>query len=329
MGKFNQSRNLIIEADNFDDLYIKTLETLLIFGTATAPRGLKTLEVHPQLLCLQRPERRLLLNPIRRISPGFMCAEALWILSGSNAEWIFDFNPNLRQYADDGILKGAYGPRLRRWQGEVDQFQMILDLFSRDIESRQGTMVIFDPSLDFQSKKDVPCTNLIRFLIRNQQLDMITIMRSQDGWLGLPYDIFTFTLIQEVIAGFLNVQLGTYYHFVDSLHLYEYDIEKAKKAVKFSISSLPECSILSASLPWNFFDPLLRLIVQHVIEEPNLEKILKIDLVWWRNLALIMLAYRNFKEGDFSNAYSIVGFVSDEALKHTFMVWQNSMNNNF
>ncbi len=50
---------------------------------------------------------------------------------------------------------------------------------------------------------------------------MHTTMRSQDLWLGFPYDIFTATLIQELLAGWLEVGVGEYHHHVDSLHLYE------------------------------------------------------------------------------------------------------------
>jgi hypothetical protein len=44
---------------------------------------------------------------------------------------------------------------------------------------------------------------------------MHTTMRSQHLWLGLPYDIFATTLLQELLAGWLGVEMGKYHHFVD------------------------------------------------------------------------------------------------------------------
>ena len=49
---------------------------------------------------------------------------------------------------------------------------------------------------------------------------MHTTMRSQDLWLGFPYDVFTFTVLHELMAGWVGAELGEYRHTVDSLHLY-------------------------------------------------------------------------------------------------------------
>ncbi|MNP18299.1 Thymidylate synthase [compost metagenome] len=46
-------------------------------------------------------------------------------------------------------------------------------------------------------------------------------MRSNDIYLGMPYDIFSFTMLQEMLALELNVELGSYTHMVGSLHIYE------------------------------------------------------------------------------------------------------------
>jgi thymidylate synthase len=46
-------------------------------------------------------------------------------------------------------------------------------------------------------------------------------MRSNDAYKGLPHDIFCFTMLQEVVARTLGVELGSYSHFVGSLHLYD------------------------------------------------------------------------------------------------------------
>ena len=50
---------------------------------------------------------------------------------------------------------------------------------------------------------------------------MFTNMRSNDAYWGLPHDVFTFTMLQEIIARTLGVELGTYKHAVGSLHLYD------------------------------------------------------------------------------------------------------------
>ena len=57
---------------------------------------------------------------------------------------------------------------------------------------------------------------------------MHTLMRANDIWLGMPYDVFCFTVIQEIVAHNLGIPMGDYIHMVDLLHIYEFDLAKAK-----------------------------------------------------------------------------------------------------
>ena len=57
-------------------------------------------------------------------------------------------------------------------------------------------------------------------------------MRSNDAVWGLPYDVFLFTFIQELLSVRLGVQLGTYFHFATSLHIYERHFELAREVLK-------------------------------------------------------------------------------------------------
>jgi len=85
---------------------------------------------------------------------------------------------------------------------------------------------------------DYPCTLSIQFLIRKGKLHCIVTMRSEDVWLGMPNDIAAFCFLQITIADFLGVDVGTYYHRVGSLHLYEKNEEKANEALKFHYPSI-------------------------------------------------------------------------------------------
>ncbi|MDQ3153581.1 MAG: thymidylate synthase [Actinomycetota bacterium] len=80
---------------------------------------------------------------------------------------------------------------------------------------------LFDPERDTRGHRDVPCTLGYRFFLCGGRLHMHTTIRSQDLWLGFPYDVFAATLLQELLAGWLGIELGEYHHHVDSLHLYE------------------------------------------------------------------------------------------------------------
>jgi thymidylate synthase len=79
-----------------------------------------------------------------------------------------------------------------------------------------------DP-LGCPSAEDIPC-NVVAFLkVRDGRLEWTQIMRSNDLFRGLPHNIIQFTSLQEVFAGWLGLEPGTYNHFSDSLHLYARD----------------------------------------------------------------------------------------------------------
>lgn len=281
---------LMLTAHSANGLYTSVCRALTQQGTRTAPRGMPTTEVLGVHLRLTQPRRRFVnLPPARVLNPAFAVAEALWILSGSDEPWIFTYNRSLRQYADEGRLQGAYGPRMRNWQGAVDQLDHARRLLERDPDSRQAVIQLYDPQRDSRGHRDVPCTLNYRFFVRAGRLDMHTTMRSNDVWLGLPYDLFTATILQELMAGWLGVKLGTYHHHVDSLHLYDqHEPAATALAALPSVASSPLMPQLTA--PAQELTEFLTRVVTGVL-----------DPEWpapWRQMAGMLASYRLWSDGD-------------------------------
>ena len=88
------------------------------------------------------------------------------------------------------------------------------------------------PNENVIETKDEMCTIALQFLLRDGQLNMTGIMRSNDSWTGSPYDIFYFTELQKYVANELEVKYGTYTHFVSSIHIYERDFEKVEASLR-------------------------------------------------------------------------------------------------
>ena len=145
------------------------------------------------------------------ISPAFAVAEALWVLSGSGEAWIHEFNSSLAAFIGDGPPHGAYGPRLRAWAG-IDQFERVRRLLLDDPDTRRAVLTIFDPARDLADARDIPCTLGHRLYLRDGSLHTVTSMRSQDVWRGLPYDLFTATLMLELMAGSVGADVGHWHH---------------------------------------------------------------------------------------------------------------------
>ena len=58
-------------------------------------------------------------------------------------------------------------------------------------------------------------------------------MRSNDIFRGLPYNFVQFTSMQEILAGWLKINVGSYNHVSDSLHIYERDLKEMEPGRNF------------------------------------------------------------------------------------------------
>ncbi|UQU66830.1 thymidylate synthase [Couchioplanes caeruleus] len=294
---------LEVTAGSANELYAAVCRDVLAQGHRAAPRGMATTEVLGAHLRLTEPRRRFIhVPPVRVLNPAFAVAEALWILSGSDEPWIFTYNRALERYADDGRLQGAYGPRMRRWHDELDQVDHVRRLLARDPDSRQAVIQLYDPQRDTRGHRDVPCTLNYRFFLRHGRLEMHTTMRSNDVWLGLPYDLYTATMLQELMAGWLGVQVGTYHHHVDSLHLYAQH-DRAAAAVAVSVVE-PSPVMAALSAPAEGFTDFLTTVIADAVA-PTMDAA-------WPAMAAVMGSYRAWNAGERPTALALAATIDDE-----------------
>ncbi len=179
-------------------------------------------------------------NPRARLSRSFSKAKAFsplgelfWYLAGSdNVEFIKHYIPNYPKLIKDEIkANGAYGPRIFGKEAlakrdRTSEWDRVIRTLREREGSRNALIQIYQNSDAKPKNGDKPCTCTIQFAVRNGQLLMHTHMRSNDAFFGLPHDIFTFTMLQEVAARELGFGLGTYTHSVTSLHLYHDSVAK-------------------------------------------------------------------------------------------------------
>ncbi len=218
--------------ESLTELWYKALSTIVIAGDEIKSRDGKCKEILGNQFILTNVYRNFITDPIRKMSPFYAAAELLWYLSGHDKiEMISYYAPQYKRFSDDGIKTwGAYG---KRWQ-RYNQLDNLIDLLRRHPDTRQAIMTCWN-TMDLgyaHEKKDIPCTISLQFLIRNSTLYCICTMRSNDIWLGLPYDIWSFTCLQILIAEELGLKVGTYTHQPGSLHLYERNYKKAGEILK-------------------------------------------------------------------------------------------------
>ncbi len=226
-----------ISADNIDGLMRGVFRRLLSGNRdnfkVDSKKGRST-EILSAVLELKNPRARIS-RSIGRSRVYSALGELAWYLAASdNLRFIEHYIPGYHKFSNDGIVvNGSYGPRIfsqERWSATAqDQWQRVIDTLSERPGSRNAVIQLFSNADEFPQNKDVPCTCVIQFFVRRRRVHMHTHMRSNDAFLGLPHDIFTFTMLQEIAARELGYELGAYRHSVSSLHLYDDNDEVASR----------------------------------------------------------------------------------------------------
>lgn len=179
------------------------------------------------LLSLSNPRERWTTIRVPVISPAYAFAELIYLMSGSDEAIVINpWNPQLPKFQGNyEKYPGSYGKRLKYSFG-FDQLNRAYDALLNEPTSRQILLDIWKPEIDLPQNQgkannsDIPCNIISMLKIRQGKLYWSQIMRSNDMYLGLPYDVLLFTSLQEIIAGWLQLDLGEYTHFCDSLHYY-------------------------------------------------------------------------------------------------------------
>jgi len=219
----------MIYADNFNDIYKSLINEVLMFGKEVSPRNIPSLELTAAMFQLVDISKSLLTLKERGLSYAFNVAEKLCYITGNSGEEILPkFAPNITRFLNPKTKKfdGAYGPRF------IKQYTHVLKLLKDDPDTRQALLNIYNFKQDQHESLDVPCTSTLQFFIRDNKLNLIVYMRSNDLLWGTPYDVSQFTFIQECFARILGVENGTYTHIAGSLHIYEKDKERFEKILQ-------------------------------------------------------------------------------------------------
>ena len=227
---------------NANEAWHAILRNIIYDGATTSPRNHITREVLALSVTLNA-NHPVVTDHRRKLNYRFMAAEAAWVLRGANDLASLEKHvKRMRDFSDDGeTLAGAYGPRLRLL-GSVscggDQLRWCAEKLAADRDSRQAVAAIWTPTP--APSKDIPCTVDLQFLVRgygHTKLQTIVHMRSSDAWLGVPYDLFTFSMVAWRVALIMRnlgvfVKPDTLTLVAGSSHLYAHDFDAARGIIE-------------------------------------------------------------------------------------------------
>lgn len=212
--------------------YAHLLRDFRIFSRQVSPRGFPTLEVEDCSVTVSDARYAVPLGTSRKVRTAIGVAEYCQLLAGVSFLEQLDAasGGNFSQFADDGKLRGAYGPRL------YHQLRNVAARLEEDPDSRQAVASVWGNEGEEVGCKfrDTPCTLAFQFRLRDGVLNMTAVMRSSDVWLGLPYDLWMFSRLQMTMAWALGVNPGSLTVFAGSMHLYQRDFDGARRVELFA-----------------------------------------------------------------------------------------------
>ncbi|WP_366249787.1 thymidylate synthase [Terribacillus aidingensis] len=145
-----------------------------------------------------------------------------------------------------GHLGDVYGKQWRNWktsQGEsIDQLQDIIETIKKNPDSRRLIVSAWNPE-DVPSMALPPCHTMFQFYVADNKLSCQLYQRSGDIFLGIPFNIASYSLLTHLIAKECGLEVGEFIHTIGDAHLYTNHLEQVKTQLDRTPKPLPALQI--------------------------------------------------------------------------------------
>ncbi|MCQ2306153.1 MAG: thymidylate synthase [Bacteroidales bacterium] len=182
--------------------------------------------------------------------------ELLWLISGdTNIKYLHDNKVSIwDEWADgNGDLGPIYGAQWRNWNNEgIDQIQDVIDSIKGNPNSRRHIVTAWNPSVlpDEHEKnfsKNVaagkaalpPCHAFFQFYVADGKLSCQLYQRSADVFLGVPFNIASYSLLTMMMAQVCDLKPGDFVHTFGDVHIYNNHVEQVKLQLSREPRPLP------------------------------------------------------------------------------------------
>ncbi|MGB8804390.1 MAG: thymidylate synthase [Chthoniobacterales bacterium] len=175
--------------------------------------------------------------------------ELLWFLRGdTNIKYLNEHGVSIwDEWADEnGNLGRVYGAQWRDWRGlngiHVDQITKVISEIRENPSSRRLIVSAWNPA-EIDTMALPPCHVLFQFYINQGELSCQLYQRSADLFLGVPFNIASYSLLTMMVAQACDLKPGDFVHTFGDLHLYSNHLEQAREQLSRDCRTLPRMQL--------------------------------------------------------------------------------------
>ena len=182
--------------------------------------------------------------------------ELLWMINGdTNIRYLNNNKVSIwDEWAnEDGDLGPVYGAQWRNWNNDgIDQIRDVVESIKNNPNSRRHIVTAWNPSvLPDEKEKDFskniaagkaslpPCHTFFQFYVANGRLSCQLYQRSADVFLGVPFNIASYSLLTMMMAQVCGLEAGDFVHTFGDVHIYNNHIEQVKLQLSRQPRQLP------------------------------------------------------------------------------------------
>ena len=229
--------------------YLKLMKDVLNNGTKKNDRtGVGTLSIFGAQMRFDLEKGYPVLTT-KKLHLRSIIYELLWFLKGStNTKFLKDNNVRIwDEWADEnGDLGPVYGHQWRSWMSNdgimIDQISELIKNIKQNPNSRRLIVSAWNVG-DIPKMALPPCHSFFQFYVSNNKLSCQLYQRSADVFLGLPFNIASYSLLCMMIAQVCNLEVGDFVHTLGDTHLYLNHLDQAKIQLKRTPKELPTMRI--------------------------------------------------------------------------------------
>jgi thymidylate synthase len=175
--------------------------------------------------------------------------ELLWFLQGdTNVKYLQENGVRIwNEWADEkGELGPIYGKQWRAWKdyagGTIDQISEVIDTIKNNPDSRRIMVCAWNVA-DVPQMKLPPCHCLFQFYVVDGRLSLQLYQRSADIFLGVPFNIASYSLLLQMMAQVCGLKAGDFVHTLGDAHIYKNHLEQVKLQLSRTPRTLPKMNI--------------------------------------------------------------------------------------